>query len=291
MKEQQEGLQPLLSTYYGERNLHGEKHAMRLGLFTGSGVGSVVIIIILIFPQLLLGLFGLTGSSAEMFGIIALRIYALGAFFGGISILLVCYYQSREQDKDAFILTALRGVIVLLPCTFIFGNFGINEFWWLFPVTEIGSLVIFGTYKKIFGKSSNLDEGRIFNRIFENKSENVSNLTMEIEEFCEKWEAEFKQIYLVTMAVEEVCLAIKAKGNVNGIGYVCVTLISVIDGGFELHIRYDADKFNPFLLYTQKISEDGDYDMDAMGIHVIKQKSKEFFYRHYQGFDSLVIKI
>ncbi|MGL5256540.1 MAG: MATE family efflux transporter [Proteocatella sp.] len=285
------GLQPLLSTYYGERNIHGEKHAMNLGLISGCSVGSIVIITILIFPQLLLGLFGLSGSSAESFGVIALRIYALGAFFGGISILLVCYYQSREQEKEAFILTVLRGAVILIPSTIIFGSFGINGFWWLFPATESISLLVFGIYRKLFGQATNFDEARIFNRIFINESENVSRITSEIEEFCEKWEADFKQTYLVTMAVEEVCLAIKAKGTLTATSEVCVTVISLLDGGFELHLRYDADKFNPFLLQTQRISEDGDYDMDAMGIHVIKQKSKDFFYRHYQGFDSLVIKI
>lgn len=285
------GLQPLLSTYYGERNLRGEKHAMTLGFFSGCSVGSFVIIIILIFPQIMCKLFGISGSSAEIFGIQALRIYALGAFFAGISILLICYYQSREQEKEAFVLTALRGGIILIPCVIIFGMFFMNEFWWLFPTTEILSLLIFWIYVKLFGQDTTFDKERIFNSIFVNESENVSRITCEIEEFCEKWEADFKQTYLATMAVEEVCLAIKAKGNVNGTGDVCVTVISLSDGGFELHLRYDADRFNPFLLQTQKISADGDYDMDAMGIHVIKQKAKEFFYRHYQGFDSLVIKI
>lgn len=285
------GLQPLLSTYYGERNLRGEKHAMNLGLITGCGVGSFVIIIILIFPQLLIALFGLSGSSAEVFGILALRIYALGAFFGGISILLICYYQSREQDKEAFILTTLRGAIILIPCTIIFGTLGINLFWLLFPITEGLSLLVFLIYRKLFGQYTNFDESRIFNSIFINESENVSRITSEIEAFCENRESDFKKTYLVTMAVEEVCLAIKAKGSTNSAGDVCVTVISLFDGSFELHFRYDADKFNPFLLHTKKISEDEDYDMDAMGIYVIKQKSKYFFYRHYQGFDSLVIKI
>ena len=42
---------------------------------------------------------------------------------------------------------------------------------------------------------------------------------------------------------------------------------------------------------TAKADLDGDWDPDAIGILVIKEKSKDFFYRRYQGFNTMVIRI
>lgn len=77
----------------------------------------------------------------------------------------------------------------------------------------------------------------------------------------------------------------------EGDGYIQITLIALPEEIFELHIRDSAKAFDPFSLNTKKVNSEEDYDMDAMGILVIKQKAKSFFYRQYQGFNSLIVKI
>ena len=62
-------------------------------------------------------------------------------------------------------------------------------------------------------------------------------------------------------------------------------------GVLELHLRDDATTFNPFTLDTSRASRDEAFDMDGMGVLVIKKRAKEFFYRRYQGFNTLIIKI
>lgn len=49
--------------------------------------------------------------------------------------------------------------------------------------------------------------------------------------------------------------------------------------------------FDPFALETGRVSQEGGFDMDAMGVRVVKSKAKDFFYRRYGGFNSLVVKI
>jgi hypothetical protein len=63
------------------------------------------------------------------------------------------------------------------------------------------------------------------------------------------------------------------------------------DGLLELHLRDDATTFNPFDMDTKKASLEGDFDMDSMGVLVIKKRAREFFYRRYQGFNTLIVKI
>ena len=74
-------------------------------------------------------------------------------------------------------------------------------------------------------------------------------------------------------------------------GYIQVTLVALKDGNFELHIRDNAEIFNPFSLQTGMVGNENDFDIDAVGMMVIKKQAKDFFYRQYQGFNSLVVRI
>lgn len=286
-------MQPLISTYCGERNMEGERNAFRMGLVYGSAVGVAAILLVCIFPQAMCSFFGLKATGVVALGSRALRIYSIGTFFGGFAILIEGYYQSREMEKNAFTMTVLRSAVILIPCAMLFSVTGILHFWWLFPVTEVVSLILFFVWKKFRGEKEKIfDRERVYGKTIENKNEDLGTLTGEAEEFCEKWEADVKQSYFVTMAVEEICLAIMQKAfDGRQQGYIQVTLVALEDGQFELHIRDNATYFNPFSMDTKKWNKSGDYDMDAMGMLIIRQKAKDFFYRQYQGFNSLVVKV
>lgn len=286
-------MQPLISTYCGERNEEGKRRTLKLGIISGMVAGGSAIALVYAFPGFLCRFFGLGEGGIMAMGSNALRIFCIGAFFGGISVLLEGYHQSCEKEKNAFMLATLRGTIVLIPCTVLFAVLGMDVFWWLFPVTEILSLAFFFVWKRFWGEPENsYDLARVYGRTIENSNEDLEVLTAEVEEFCERWNANIKQIYFVTMTVEEICLAImqKAFGKETQ-GIIQITLIAMENLEFELHIRDNAVSFDPFSLHTRKINQEEDYDLDAMGMLVIRQKAKSFFYRQYQGFNSLVVRI
>ena len=94
------------------------------------------------------------------------------------------------------------------------------------------------------------------------------------------------------MAAEELCTVIQLKGFQNQPdGFMQITLIAEENGDFSLLMRDNAVSFDPFSMKTQKVGSGEDVDMDAMGVLVLREKSKDFFYRRYQGFNSLIIKI
>ncbi len=62
---------------------------------------------------------------------------------------------------------------------------------------------------------------------------------------------------------------------------------------FDLHIRDNAMAFDPFSLRTHRITETDNEEvaMDSMGVLMVKKKAKEFYYRHFQGFNTLLVRI
>ena len=94
------------------------------------------------------------------------------------------------------------------------------------------------------------------------------------------------------MTVEELGLAILHHGFEGRTdGYLQITAVAREDGSFELHLRDDAVTFDPFSLETRRAVADGDFNVDTMGLLVIKERAKSFFYRRYQGFNTLVVTI
>ena len=287
-------LQPLISTFTGEKNKAAESKVLKLSLIWGMGLSMVLILAIGVFAENICGFFGLSENIS--LGVYALRLTCIGAVFAGVSIILSAYYQSAGQVKWSFGIGLLRNCIVLLPLTVVFGFSGMQNFWWVFPVTEMVSLVVWAVWRRI-GKPVSvdgaLDKTRIYSRIIENKYEDISTLIAEVEEFCDKWEAEVKQSYYVTMTVEEICQAI-IKNAFGGDGgeYIQLTLIASENGVFELHIRDNATTFNPFDMITKKVDiDDSDRDLESLGILMIKNKAQDFFYRRYQGFNTLTVKV
>lgn len=287
------GMQPILSTYQGEHNEQGKHKILKLGLTSGMTVGGLLIILIIVLPQCMCLLFGIEGAWIEQIAYEALRIYCIGAGFAGINILLCQYYQSCEVEKAAFTIETLRGICLLLPCTFLFSWGGMHTIWWLFPATEVGTLLVFILFRKT-GRICipSFDSNRVFQFRIDDNQEEIAMMHTKIEAFCKKWHAQPKEQYAVMMAVEEIYLAIHLKGFVGKAGEnIHMILVAQTDGSFDLHVRYNAKTFNPFSLETVLIDYSNAFDMDAMGMMLIKKTAKAFYYRHYQGFNTLVVKL
>ena len=123
---------------------------------------------------------------------------------------------------------------------------------------------------------TDLDEAPIFHRMLQQDTRELAGLLEECEEFCADQGASMQQTFFVTMAVEEMSQAIFTEPGV-----------------FDLHIRDNALAFDPFSLRTTKISEADSEElaMDSMGVLMVKKKAKEFYYRHFQGFNTLLVRI
>ena len=290
-------MQPILSTYHGEQNEPGKKNLVRIGFIAGIITGCVMIIPAAIYPNWLCMLFGVSGSEAEALAHTAIRIFVLGAFFAGISMLLSNYFQSINQEKMAFLIMTLRGAAILLPAMLLCMNFGTDGFWWLFPITEITSLAITLIVISIIRKRGSdfyqrVSEERVFRRTIFSSQKDIGSASEDLEAFCERFDASPRQKYSVMMTVEELGLAILQhgfEGRENG--YIQITVIALENGDFELHFRDDAKSFDPFSLKTKRVSSVKDADLDTIGVLMIKERSKEFNYRQYQGFNTLTVKI
>lgn len=292
-------IQPLAATFHGERNRQAERDTLRLGLKWGGALGFVLLAAVALFAPQVARLFGLSQEMVDM-GALALRLYCVGGVGVGVSMLLSAYWQAVGKESQTMVLTFLRSFAVYLAFAVPLAMGPLTSFWLVYPATEGLSLAIVGVWQMVANgrkrrQFSNLEEAPIFHRMLQQDNQELSGLLEECEKFCAMQGAKMQQTFFVTMAVEEMSQAIFAHAQESGRSgiYIQITLFQSEPGVFDLHIRDNAMAFDPFSLRTNKISEADSEEMamDSMGVLMVKKKAKEFYYRHFQGFNTLLVRI
>lgn len=287
-------IQPLTGTFFGEKNKHAEKITLSLGLKWGLSIGIIYATIIIFCSELI---FNIIFGDKLLKGNEFIQLYCISTIIGGYSIIMSYYYQSIGREKLAFFICIMRTLVVFLVFSFIFKFFDDKLFWWTFPLTEILSFIIwqlkktYDEHRSTIVSDKTWDNNKIFSKTVR-KNEEFYVLTNETEKFFNKWSASNSQQYYMNLVVEEICQAIFLNGfsSMND-GYIQITIIANEDSTFELHIRDNAKKFNPFDMNTKKIINDKGDGIESIGLLLVKNKVKEFFYRRYQSFNTLTVKV
>ncbi len=134
-----QGTQPLISRFFGEGKLHEAKKILKYGVITAVIVAILIYISSLSFGDKLVALFNKDGDKilAEI-AVNGIHIYFITFIFSGINILIGSYLNSIEKPKNAFIISLLRGLVIIMPITFLMSSlYGITGIWLATPISEI----------------------------------------------------------------------------------------------------------------------------------------------------------
>ncbi len=291
-------VQPILSTYESECNYDESDRTMALTRTACVITAAVLTALIVIFAPQICALFGLRDAESMAYGTYALRAFGASILFAGFNILLASTYSAKDDAIPALIISTLRGFVVLLPVMLILIALGAKAFWLTYLITEVISFVIACIYMRFFAKPKNrIEPDRIFTATLHSSKDELGTVLPQVEGFLETWEADPKQMFYVQMAIEEVCSAIINIGFADvkdESGLIQLTMVSKGGKDFTMHIRDNALSFNPFELDKKKaheMDENSDADFNALGMDVIKKKAKSFYYRRYQGFNTMGVRV
>lgn len=284
-------LQTLAATFRGEKNAEAEEAVKQLSFTWGTVIGAALALLCALFAQPICRLFGLT--AAMDWGAISIYAFALSSIFAGQSLIQQNYFQAIFEEKRAFAITFLRSFVLYLACAFIFSHLSTRYFFFFITVAEVLTFIIWKAKapSSLADVREYFDQSRVFKVVIDTDTSKLDAMLDEVEAFSQKWDATPKQLIYLRTCVEELCALIitKGLGNVRD-GYIGLVLIALPDGDFELHLRDNAKRFNPFDVKTSK-ADDDDFDIDNVGILMVKSRAKEFSYRTLQGFNSLVVRV
>ncbi|MGI6114286.1 MAG: MATE family efflux transporter [Mahellales bacterium] len=134
-----QGMQPIISNSYGIANHDNIRKVMKYGTIVSIVFAILIYFISFIFAEPIVAAFNKEQDlRLSQMAIDGLRIYFTAFIFTGINILLATYFGSVDKPKNAFIISILRGFIVIIPLTFILSALlGMTGVWIAMPFTEL----------------------------------------------------------------------------------------------------------------------------------------------------------
>lgn len=126
----------ILAYNYGAGRKDRIMQGVRICIVSAVSISMVILLVFLLVPDRLLGLFDAQESMMEI-GITALRITSLMLPFNGMTVIMGAIFQSFGNSGKEFILSAAR-VFVLLVIAWLLSLTGrLQAVWWAFVLTEL----------------------------------------------------------------------------------------------------------------------------------------------------------
>ena len=286
-------LQPMVSTFHGERNKSNIRCTLRQAFKVSLVVSVLLAAVLLVIPQYVCFAFGLRTAQEMSMGAAAIRVYALCVLPSGVNMVLTYYYQALGREFVSYLIFTLRSFVLFLFFGILFSRGGVEMFWWTYPAMELATLAVLCLYNQRKGAWTYLDaaDSAIFSAFLDSRSADLGAVEQDVSAYLEGIDASPTQSYFAAIAVEEVCGVILNRAFSVTEGYIQFTIVPHEDGTVTIHLRDNAREFNPFELNTDEISLEEGTGLDAIGVKMIKSKAKEFFYRRYAGFNTLVVRV
>lgn len=133
-----QGVQPLISTFYGIGNDKQARTVLRYAMTTMLTVSCTVYLFIFVFAQPITAIFNSENNiELQRIAVSGLKLYFLSVVFVGYNIILATFFTSIEKALPAHVLSVLRGLILIIPMAFFMSAlFGMTGVWLSYPITE-----------------------------------------------------------------------------------------------------------------------------------------------------------
>lgn len=286
--------EPMFSSYRSERNLVNIHMTLEMSCVWSAIISAVAALFLAVYAESVSTLFGMKDGMDLAYTADGIRIYSLSVMPAMVNVVFAGYYQAIFKEGMTYLITFLRTFLVYLLALFCCAAGGMDRFWYLFVITEMLTLCIWLPLAFLRGgilQLNDIDVSRAMSVVVDSTSQDISGMVQKLQDFCSELGSTPKQVMYIGLTVEEICLAIISRfPELMGEIYAQVTAV-VDEGETTLYIRDNAYEFNPLAENTDKLKFDEEEHLDLMGIRIVQKNAKEFYYRRYSGFNTLVIRL
>ena len=288
-------IEPMLSSYRSERNLENIRITLNLALFWSAFFTLIFGVLLSVFSDQFSILFGMTSGRELAYSEAGIRIFALSVLPAMLNLVFSGYYQAMLQEWLAYLITALRSLVLYLTALYLCSREGMDSIWYVFVVDEVLTLLFWIPVAVLRGgllQLRGIDTRNVKTVVVDSTSQDIHLIIQDLQEFSEEHGANMKQATYIGLTVEEICCAIMDRFR-EQMGEIYVQVTTVVEGENEvtLYLRDNATEFNPFAENTEGISLEEGKQLELVGLRIVQKKAKEFYYRRYTGFNTLVIRM
>ena len=284
-------LLPLLGALYGERDIKGQKLALRYGMFVTVGLSIIILILSELFPLQLASMYGLTDPAICSVFAVTFRIMSINIPILAVIYVMRTFFQATKQRWLANILVILDGFATVVPLMYFLSKIDIYWLWASFPIskalTVLITVVIIVIYKKVKSKDNYLlingEEGPALDFSIHNNIEEATDAAHKAVGFCESQGVEKNLSHNIGVAVEELCVntaKYAAKGQSDSIDIY----VKVSDKSVVLRVRDNGNIFNP----TEYKDDTG---REVTGLMLVRSLTSSIDYNRVLGFNVTAVTV
>lgn len=139
-----QGIQPIISKSYGEGKIKNTKTIFKYGLITAISLGIGCYFVGIKFSEEIVNLFNSEGDKVLLsMAIEGIKVYFIAFIIMGINIVTTSFFASINEAKESFIISIMRGLIVVIPLILLLPKlFGMTGVWLTIPLAEVITLII-----------------------------------------------------------------------------------------------------------------------------------------------------
>ncbi len=286
--------EPMLSSYRSERNLDNIRSTLDISLKWSFLISLAFAAALALFSPYFSMLFGMSSGVELSYASRGIRIFALSVLPAMLHIVFSGYYQAMLQEWLAYVITALRSLVFYLVALYLCSRNGMDSFWYIFVLVELLTLAAWVPVAMMRGgllQLRSIDVSKARTAMIDSSSQDINIIVQQMQEFCEERGADFRQAMYVGLTIEEICCAIIERFREQmGKIYVQATVVMEEDG-VTLYLRDNAYEFNPMAEDIEGIQLDKGERVELVGLRIVQKKAREFYYRRYSGFNTMVIRL
>lgn len=284
-------LLPVLGALYGEKDIKGQKLALRYGMIITMGLSIIILVLSELFPIQLASMYGLTDPDITSVFAVTFRIMSINIPILAVIYVMRTFFQATKQKWLANILVILDGFAAIVPLMYFFSKIDIYWLWASFPVskavTVFITLIIMVIYKNVKKKESYLliegEDGITLDFSIRNNIEAATDAAHKAVDFCNENGVEPNLSHNIGVALEELC--------VNTAKYAAKTQSDSVDVFLKisekyvvLKIRDNGNVFNP----TEYIDDSG---REVTGLELVRTLTSSIEYNRVIGFNVTVVTV
>ena len=139
-----QGIQPIISKSYGEGNSKDIKSIFKYGLITSIVLGIGCYLIGLNFSGEIVNLFNSEGDKLLLvMAVEGINIYFAAFIIMGVNIVITSFFASINKPKESFIISMMRGLVIVIPLILVLPNiFHMTGVWLTIPLAEAITILI-----------------------------------------------------------------------------------------------------------------------------------------------------
>jgi Na+-driven multidrug efflux pump/predicted nucleotidyltransferase len=248
---------PILGVLHGQRDYKGEAGILKTSMTMNLIVNATGTIAFLLFAPQVAAIYNITDPTQFALSLHALRIYVLVFVPRYTLVLMNTYLKVIDLSRYSTLLSALDSFAAIVPMAYIMVKiFGLNGFWWTFPLTAFLLLAFAFICNLRFAARSkgtligpllieHDEEAKpIVDVTITEDSADISQVSMKLQEVCEEHGMEKRTAMHAALAVEEI--AVYASNKKSQSSHMDI-LVRLSQGHVEIDFRSLGEAFNPMV--------------------------------------------